>query len=129
MSDYVTPEMPFAAAGMLAQEAPPMAVEIQIAFRGISPFLPARDIVHEKLQRISSRLPDDVRCHVFMEPALDSKAGARVHARVHLLGKGLLVSTAADEPDEAAALRTALAHAEAGLGRTSDKRAEQVVIA
>ena len=106
-----------------------MAVEIQITFRGISPFAPGRDIVHEKLQRIAPRLPDDVRCHVFIEPALGVSDGSRVHARVHLLGRGLLISTAADERDEAAALRTALAHAEAELARSSDKLANAVVSA
>jgi ribosome-associated translation inhibitor RaiA len=106
-----------------------MAVEIQITFRGISPFQPARDIVHEKLQRMAARLPDDVRCHVFMEPALDRADGARVHVRVHLLGRGLLVSTAADERDEAAALRMALTHAEASVGRVGDKRAEELATA
>ena len=104
-----------------------MAVDIQITFRGISPFEAARAIVHEKLQRLSPRLPDDVRCHVFMEPALDRTEGARVHTRVHLLGRGLLVSTAADEQDAAAALRTALAHAEAGMGPAGEKHADGLV--
>jgi ribosome-associated translation inhibitor RaiA len=102
-----------------------MAVEIQITFRGISPFEAARDIVHEKLQRMSARLPADVRCHVVVEPALDASDAARVHARVHLLGTGLLVSTEADERDETSALRTALARAEASAPRVSDKRAEE----
>ena len=106
-----------------------MAVEIQITFRGISPFEAARDIVHEKLQRITARLPEDVRCHVFIEPALGATERARVHARVHLLGRGLLVSTAADERDEVAALGTALARAEAELSPVSDKRAELVATA
>ncbi|MET0339676.1 MAG: HPF/RaiA family ribosome-associated protein [Polyangiales bacterium] len=103
-----------------------MAVAIQITFRGIQPFEGAQKIVQDKLATLEHQLPEGARCHVTVERAVveseSAKETARVHARVHLLGTGLLVSTAAHDDDEAGALRLALVRAESKLGQTAHER-------
>lgn len=111
-----------------------MAVAIQITFRGIQPFEGAQKIVQDKLAILAHQVPEGTRCHVTIERALEADSGggktARVHARVHLLGTGLLVSTAAHDDDEAGALRLALVRAESKLALAAqDKRGEPADLA
>lgn len=95
-----------------------MSARIQITFRGMPPSDYLREVIGQRLDKLSSRGMGSARCHVVVErrpPGLTKNVGFA--ARLALHGIGCPMASDAADGDALTAVRTAFDRVEAQVRR------------
>ena len=94
-----------------------MSSRIQITFRGMPPSDHVREVVGQRLDKLSTQGMGSARCHIVLERQPGPTKQVGFGARLALHGVGCPVSSNAADGDALAAVRVALDRMEAQLRR------------
>jgi ribosome-associated translation inhibitor RaiA len=104
-----------------------MSARIQVTFRGMPPSDYVREVVGQRLRRLSTHGMDGARCHVVVERrGAGPTKTAGFDARLALHGVGNLVASDAADGDALVAVRTAFDRVEAQVRRVLASRRPHV---